>query len=979
MLPKRQGPTASPTQHTREPPSRTDGQVDTFAGHDRLESRLTAAIRSLLVPSLVSVTVHVLLLVSLASVTWTIAVSGGVAPEPGPVALDPALTSPREDSEPDVEQEDPAQARSEPASSRAAPPSTPPSPPKLATLDSDTGEVSGALRGDLPGPIISPDALSPVPPAATEALDGLADVRSAPITFAGIDAQRARSVVFVVDGSGAMSSSLPLVIDELKRTIERLDRQVRFQVVVFRDRSGIDRHAATPTMVLPPSRSGPGLRPASPINKAAAFQWLDRIEPSGRSNPLAGLERAFSFGQRPELVMLLARSIPRTEDAEWGVGKQQILQRLDALNPLIVGSARRRAERASRATTIHAVQFLDDDPTGIMQAIAMKHGGGLDAYAIRTASDLLTEHQRPDTRLELGDRIDQALGVLGSLTPDAADLAALFGIPADDQRARVADAARRVAQALAPVADQEDPMVQVLIDRARLLEAAAAGETFEPPADRSSLSSDALGNDPIAWQREAYSLIAHAALVPEPPDLVERAIRRAIEHAPEDAHLASILELELAAIHAAATQRAARQAAGRAIALVDRLSGSSGRDPRLALVVADALATRARRDASPDEPETQREVFDPYLRFLDDRTLSLDDRRRRGVALDRIARHAQPWMALDAMPPVIAYAEALAIRERDTDDPRAVSLLRSAAERAGDDPIARDSLIMLADHDRVRDPPSAARAYLRIATAWPDVPGAAAAIGHALLLARDHWQAHPSSDAAMDLYERVLRDALADPNLDHRRYWLDQREQLWIARARTAPLQRATALIERIDPASPNAADAVRLLDARLASASEPGSQTLGRIAEIYARHGSSRELRVRLDLASSLIDTDPESAWEMVRPMLSNQPDSHGIAEQDAALIGARALIAIDRPRQAFELLAPVLASYTRPRTDPPGADDRFWTLWALGLETRASISDGADREIRAHLARLRTIDPALGGDPHAARLQAVTRSLGR
>src|SRR6185295_11960745 len=98
------------------------------------------------------------------------------------------------------------------------------------------------------------------------------------------------------------------------------------------------------------------------------------IIPTGRSNPLDGLRRGLSLD--PDAVFLLSRSIRRSGGAAgdgtgaaaigegaggvWGRGKTEILAELDKLNP-------RRGQQ--RRTVIEALQFLEEDPTGTMQAI----------------------------------------------------------------------------------------------------------------------------------------------------------------------------------------------------------------------------------------------------------------------------------------------------------------------------------------------------------------------------------------------------------------------------------------------------------------------------------------------------------------------------------------------------------------------------------------------------------------------------------
>jgi hypothetical protein len=196
-----------------------------------------------------------------------------------------------------------------------------------------------------------------------------------PASFAGLKADRAASVVYVVDASGAMVTSLSLVIPELERSIARLSPAQKFQVVLFRDRPGGSKYEVY--------GDNPELIRATAANKAAVAAWLASITPIGRSNPLDGLHVALSL--KPDAIFLLSRSIKRSipgqdwAETQWGRGKQAILAELDRINPTV-------GRRHRRRVLIKTIQFLEDDPSGIMQAIAEIHGGG--DYRVLTLEDL---------------------------------------------------------------------------------------------------------------------------------------------------------------------------------------------------------------------------------------------------------------------------------------------------------------------------------------------------------------------------------------------------------------------------------------------------------------------------------------------------------------------------------------------------------------------------------------------------------------
>jgi hypothetical protein len=212
-------------------------------------------------------------------------------------------------------------------------------------------------------------------------------------TFAGMGAKRAASVVYVVDASGAMVSSLKFVLAELDRSVSNLSSAQKFQVVLFRERGG---DGGTSLYEVFSPRGDPEheqLLLATPGNKAALREWLKTILPTGRSNPLDGLRRGLSLG--PDAIFLLSRSIRRSGGAAgdgtgaaaigeaaggvWGRGKSEILAELDKLNP-------RWGEH--RRAVIKAIQFLEEDPTGTMQAIGDEHGDGPGSYSVVTLQAL---------------------------------------------------------------------------------------------------------------------------------------------------------------------------------------------------------------------------------------------------------------------------------------------------------------------------------------------------------------------------------------------------------------------------------------------------------------------------------------------------------------------------------------------------------------------------------------------------------------
>jgi hypothetical protein len=232
-----------------------------------------------------------------------------------------------------------------------------------------------------PAPVLAPQttAVTPSLPAARAPIVPPTPVQTgpAPVSFAGVEGARATKVVYVVDASGAMTSSLKFVKEELVRSIARLDSSQSFQIVVVRD--PVNRAIEGDVEVFT-TEEGQGLVPASGQARLRAAAWLETVQPHGRSDPLAGLTAALNL--KPDLVFLLTRSIRRSgSNTEWGKGSTATLEALDALNPADINTGQ-------RATVIKAIQFLDEDPTGLLQAIGRVHGDGPGSYRVLKVNDL---------------------------------------------------------------------------------------------------------------------------------------------------------------------------------------------------------------------------------------------------------------------------------------------------------------------------------------------------------------------------------------------------------------------------------------------------------------------------------------------------------------------------------------------------------------------------------------------------------------
>ncbi|MCZ6836005.1 MAG: hypothetical protein O7G85_09550, partial [Planctomycetota bacterium] len=171
--------------------------------------------------------------------------------------------------------------------------------------------------------------------------------------FVGLSSSNARRIVYVIDASGSMIRTLPIVIQELGRSLDNLTREQSFSVIFFqRDEA----------LVVPPEGQ---LINALHEEKIRVLEWIDEnIIPVGTSNPLKALEKALGF--EPDAVFLLSENI--TGGGQWEIDQRDLLALLERLNPIDANLGR-------RPTVINCIQFLDPDPLDTLKKIAQIHGG----------------------------------------------------------------------------------------------------------------------------------------------------------------------------------------------------------------------------------------------------------------------------------------------------------------------------------------------------------------------------------------------------------------------------------------------------------------------------------------------------------------------------------------------------------------------------------------------------------------------------
>ncbi|MBL0870117.1 MAG: hypothetical protein IBJ18_06015 [Phycisphaerales bacterium] len=246
----------------------------------------------------------------------------------------------------------------------ATPPQGPSSPTSRVSPADEPKltKTSGARSGDAGarGSIQPRERFSLGLDAPTDASSPSAATSTGQVSFLGLqaEAELASSVVYVVDTSGPMVSSLPWVMQELRTSVEGLIATQQFNVVCFSERSAAGG-ASVRTLFNQP-------RDATDARKDDLARFMSSVEAAGRSVPLEGLRTALS--QRPRVIFLLCRPIARTSSGTWDRGTAAVLDELARLNPIDPATGQRQ-------TIIKVVQFLSEDSTGLLSEIAKVHGG----------------------------------------------------------------------------------------------------------------------------------------------------------------------------------------------------------------------------------------------------------------------------------------------------------------------------------------------------------------------------------------------------------------------------------------------------------------------------------------------------------------------------------------------------------------------------------------------------------------------------
>lgn len=250
-----------------------------------------------------------------------------------------------------------------------------PSPAPISVATSEPAQIGGTIAQPLreislppmSAPSLSdlvasglPGTIHPSGPTP-EAAEAIQERRLPEVRFAGLGVSNATKIIYVVDASGSMVSTFPVVLNYLERSVSRLARTQRFQIIFY----GREAYQPAPHPGDVDDGAHWRLIRATPENIRSVIAWLRGLVPGGKSNPIPALRLALNMEQ-PDAIFLLSNII--TGAGQWEADKDTLLKEISALNPVDEHTGRRR-------TVIKTLQFLEEDPAGILKAIGETHGG----------------------------------------------------------------------------------------------------------------------------------------------------------------------------------------------------------------------------------------------------------------------------------------------------------------------------------------------------------------------------------------------------------------------------------------------------------------------------------------------------------------------------------------------------------------------------------------------------------------------------
>jgi hypothetical protein len=899
----------------------------------------------MLVPSAWSLVVHAMLLALVASVTWQVAsprrapTEAALFDDPG--AIEPATTLGALPEPGDI-----------PAPAQVAPAPTP-------------IEVAPRPRGNASELLSSPSrAAAPVPRIS------LVEPAPSGVRYASMRADRAGRVVFLVDASGAMTTSLSFVLEELQRSVARLAPSQRFGVVVFRERPATSGRASEAFEAF---RMGDATMHApTPATRRALAEWISALRPEGRSTPMEGLRAALAM--KPDAVFLLARSIPRSgAEPAWGPGISAILAELDRLNPVDDRTGLRR-------TTIKAIQFIDEDPTGTMQAIARAHGNAPESYRVMTIDalgrDAAEAGAAEQAVTEAPPTLRRADAALAELAQRGLDIRAMFGIllpnERDDVRARATEAAE-LLRTTPPAEGYEDANTLLLaradlllalcdhraIDLSALTRVRASLEAMSPATPRGDPARSSM--IAIAAQRDADALARIADA---------RTALRAWEESSGSEDVAERGSIEVEIALASLAHRTTSDA--------DRLAAQLRESSAVSSVVLATAMTRAMLLRS----EAPERALRPIISLAGDASVGNTPEVRESVTSALLAEAIDPTWPPERLPREAMLALASRLESERPDEAARVLLLAhdtNPSARAAAELLWRAASLLERGANNDESRLAAARVLARIAIEHPGDARAEEAVNAAASRLAPLATNESTRDAAVQASARAVLANLLDETIGRSapkpsadlmllRVELLLDDDTAESRARAAAMLRT--LPTRHDPDE----HAPRVLWLASRACESPTTNAIDKArlwADITTVWDKDRSGIARYELARTLLDAnDARGALSEVRAAMQ---DPRLAPTADARLLLAECQIASNDPAGAMSTLR-ALAPALDPHAGDLSARDAYWRCWTLMLEVLAREPTSARRDaITAHVARLRSIDPDLGGEPWRSRILAA------
>lgn len=768
------------------------------------------------------------------------------------------------------------------------------------------------------------------------------------VRFAGVQSRAARTIVYVVDGSGATANSFAYLQSQLMQSIDRLSPTQKFQVVLFR---AYDQH----TISLAPIGGGKLAR-ANPGGKQAVSDWLSATATRGRSNPVDGLKAALAL--KPDLVLLITRSIQRTEMG-WAQGQREILAQLDALNPAHEITGR-------RDTVIKTIQLLDEDPTGIMRAIGTIHGDGQDDYRVVTYDDLVTPDEGQDTATaSIGasdeQRIVAGAEILTGLAETGASFGVLYTVFDQSQRQSAIESARRVRALVGPLRDVDGRAA--LLDAQALLLARCA----DPESESGSVSDELLRQSVQSLAGRMYTdadtdaqrvlTLAHAlVLLGDAPSAIDQ-VRSLLANAQE---LGLSRSARAQALLALVSWGHEPEDLRRLASEPPFVTASGAIDAVWGLLLREAT-TRARL------AKGEASAWGPMLGV---REAAKGSEAIRGYIDSRIALlYAQQRPDADlSTPSPVLLASAQAMGRQLANRERALGLLGVVASREDEPELAAEALWEMGVLGRaIGEEASIAisnRALTELARRYPDDPRAAGALASAI--------GADDRDDDASRRERLAYAVRAYP--DHAQI------DLW--RLELAELLEDFTRLDALDPVTAGTREGVlagelyeRTVLAMLERYDDPQIRRgLGvRMRDAAARFAMPTAALWTKRAALSEVELDPQSALASIDQLIS-EARAQQRPTTELELMRAQTLLKLGQQKTAFAALRELSG-----RIDAMGArTSTYWQAWALMLESIARNGNTANRDdARRHIARLELIDPRLGGSPWRERITRAKESL--